>query len=370
MIAGEATQEELVYLDDLIKNNPEWKTSMENVQELWNSKPRNNGFHNHQKNEDAYLAHINRLKEKVSDFEAEEVIAFDDHFVLQDTRKPFYKRVSTYVLATAAVLMGFIAFSFWGNNTNKAADKIVSATDANEINVGKGSRSKIQLPDGSSVWINSGSKLTYGKTFTGNTREIKLDGEAYFEVVRDPEHPFIVHTSGIDIKVLGTAFNVKAYDVEPTIEATLVHGSIEVIKKDQQNGSKIMLKPHEKLIFSKYTEPDKRDQRANVVVTSRDTDASFIMIKALRKNIADTDIVETAWVYNKLVFEDERFEDLAQRMEKWFNVKIIIGNDKLKNSKVTGTFINETIEQAMRELQFLLPFNYSMKGNEIMITRK
>jgi ferric-dicitrate binding protein FerR (iron transport regulator) len=92
--------------------------------------------------------------------------------------------------------------------------------------------------------VNSGSKLTYEGNFKGNLREVRLDGEAYFDVVKDALHPFIVHTSGIDIKVLGTAFNVKAYKVDRTIEATLIHGSIEVINQNQPGAPKIMLKPH------------------------------------------------------------------------------------------------------------------------------
>ncbi|MBK6633014.1 MAG: FecR family protein [Chitinophagaceae bacterium] len=194
-----------------------------------------------------------------------------------------------------------------------------------------------------------------------------MDGEAYFDVVKDPSRPFIVHTTGIDIKVLGTAFNVKAYKMEPVIEATLIHGSIEVINKNRPGSPGVMLKPHEKLVYNKYPVTDQRDQRADIVVP--ESDAYSITIKPLNNNIADSDIVETAWVYNKLVFEDERFETLALKMERWYNIKISFENEKLKDYRISGSFVNETPEEAFKELQFLVPFRYSVKNNEVKITK-
>lgn len=379
-IAGEASLEELEYLEKLMSNNPEWKDTLESLEQLWNSKPEpidlsHDSLSPNPRSEDSYLAHVNRLKETVSDFADEPAVLNGDHYVLETEEKPLFRRISTKILIGALLVAGVLfSYSYFysagsAKENTLASDRSIK-TAANEIIVSKGSRSKIQLPDGSQVWINSGSKLTYPKTFADNKRELTLDGEAYFEVVRDTAHPFVVHTSGIDIKVLGTAFNVKAYNAEPVIEATLVHGSIEVVKKDQQNnGSMIMLKPHEKLIFYRYAEPDKRDQRANVTVTEP-ADNSSITIKPISKNIADTDIVETAWVYNKLIFEDEKFEDLAGRMEKWYNVKITIEDSKLKNNKITGSFINETIDEALKELQFLVPFRYAIEANEVKIFRK
>jgi ferric-dicitrate binding protein FerR (iron transport regulator) len=236
----------------------------------------------------------------------------------------------------------------------------------NEISINCGSRSKIVLPDGSQVWINSGSKLTYNESFKGTTRDVQLDGEAYFDVVKDAAHPFIVHTSGIDIKVLGTAFNVKAYKAEPTIEATLIRGFIEVLNHSQPGASNIMLKPHEKLVYNKYSDGIKEIQ---AIIKPADSPFS-ISIEALRKNIPDSNILETAWVYNKLIFEEERFEDLAIKMERWYNVNINIEDEKLKYYKMSGSFVNETAEEAIKILQFLVPFKYSIKNSEIKIMKK
>ncbi len=366
-IAGEATADELELLQKLISCNPEWETIMENLQELWNSKPPMANTDKLQKSEDAYLVHINRLKEKTPDFKVNNKMDENEVELYSiPVKKPFYKRWITYATVAAffvSIIMLYPVVADRGKNK-----EITSLRPVNEITINPGSRTKIQLPDGSQVWVNSGSNLTYDGNFKGSTREVQLDGEAYFDVVKDASRPFIVHTSGIDIKVLGTAFNVKAYKIEPTIEATLIHGSIEVINKNRPGTPKVMLKPHEKLVYNKYPVSDPRDQRADIIIT--EPAAYSITIKPLDKNIADSNIVETAWVYNKLSFEEERLEDLVLKMERWFNIKIIIENEKMKNYRISGSFVNETAEEALKELQFLVPFRYSIKNNEVRIIKK
>ena len=366
-IAGEATGEELEELQQLISDNPEWETTMENLRELWSSKPIIADTDKKQKNEDAYLVHINRLKEMAADFKENTGLAVHE-FEINSTavKSPFYKSWITY--AAAAVFIVAIIFLYpLIAETGKTNEVISPIRPFNEITINPGSRTKVQLPDGSQVWVNSGSHLTYEGNFKGNTREVQLDGEAYFDVVKDASRPFIVHTSGIDIKVLGTVFNVKAYKTEASIEATLIHGSIEVINKSQPGSAMIMLKPHEKLVYNKYVIKDIKNQMADIKPAA---DSFSIIIKPLGKNIADNDIVETAWVYNKLIFEDERFADLALKMERWYNVKISIEYEKLKNYRISGSFVNETAEEALKELQLLVPFSYSIKNNEVKIIKK
>jgi len=367
-IAGEASPAELELLEEMIMRNSEWKATAETLQELWNSEPVKPVAENTQKKEDAYLLHISRLKETVNDFESATEMTpgmeMEEAQVIS-IRKPFYKNWITYVAAAAAIVLVIMIYPL-ASSKEKVQD-IAAIKPLNEITVNPGSRTKMQLPDGSQVWVNSGSKLTYDGNFNGATREVQLDGEAFFEVVKDAAHPFIVHTSGIDIKVLGTAFDVKAYNSEPTIEATLIHGSIEVINKSQPGTPKIMLKPHEKLVFNKFAIPDVKDQRADI---KTNPDAYSYNIKPLRENIADTSIAETAWVYNKLRFEDEKFSDVALKMGRWYNLKISIENEKLSNFRMSGSFVNETVEEALRDLQFLVPFNYSIKNNEIKILKK
>lgn len=366
-ITGEATAEELALLKEMILDNPEWRSVMENLTELWNSKPVMADSGRQQKNEDAYLVHISRLKERVPDFKENKALA-ENVVEMQavPVKKPFYKRWVMYATAAAFITGIILLYPVVADHGKKT--EAASVSPVNEIIINPGSRTKIHLPDGSQVWVNSGSSLTYEDNFNGSTREVHLDGEAYFDVIKDASRPFVVHTTGIDIKVLGTAFNVKAYKIEPTIEATLIHGSIEVINKNRPGTPKVMLKPHEKLVYNKYPAANPRDQRADIAAP--ESDAYSITIKPLNNNITDMDIVETAWVYNKLVFEDERFEALALKMERWYNLKISFENEKLKDYRVSGSFVNETPEAALKALQFLVPFRYSIRNNEVKITKK
>jgi transmembrane sensor len=367
-LTGEATAAELELLEQLTSSNPEWKSIMENMVELWHSKPvAEKPAHNHIA-EDAYLVHINRLKEKAPDFKI--YCLFPENNMNAEAvvlKKPFYKHWITYACATIVVIVVSLYPVLSGSDTRP--ETAATKNPANEISISPGSRTKILLPDGSQVWINSGSKLTYNESFKGGTRDVQLDGEAYFDVVKDAAHPFIVHTSGIDIKVLGTAFNVKAYKTEPVVEATLIHGSIEVINQHRPGAPGVMLKPHEKLIYKKYPIADGRDQRADVSIAV-EPDSYSITIKPLSKNIADTEIPETAWVYNKLSFEDERFEDLALKMERWYDLKIEFENERLKDQRLSGSFVNETAEQALNTLKFLVPFKYTIKNKEVKIMKK
>jgi transmembrane sensor len=360
-LAGEATAAELDELREMLSANPEWAANLENLSEFWASAPVQSRAAE-QRAEDAYLAHINRLKGRVADFEAP---AAGYGLPYEAPRKPLYKKWGVYALAAAALVAVALLVPF---GERPAANGGPASKPANEISISKGSRTKIVLPDGSSVWVNAGSKLAYG-TFDANGREVHLDGEAYFDVAKDPARPFTVHTAGIDIKVLGTAFNVKAYTVDPTIEATLIHGSIEVTDKTQPGAPKIMLKPRQKLVFTKALAAGGK-QPAQTAYRPDTEATSPITIKPLAKKMSDTAIVETAWIYNKLVFEDERFADLAVRLERWYNIKITIENERLKQLRISGSFVNETAEEAVKVLQLLAPFNYTINKNEIKIMGK
>ena len=366
----EANASEINDFQQLMEKNDDWKDTFNNLEELWGSKEDHSI--NTSSTEEAYLLHLGALKDQVKDFEENTEFSIQpaEDFQLYPVKKSWYQRWQSYAAVGIFLVIGTLSFRFYAQNDNNAS---YSQKAVNEINVNRGAKTSLQLPDGSHVWVNSDSKLSYPESFQGGVREVFLEGEAYFDVVKDPAHPFIVHTSGIDVKVLGTAFNVKAYNAEPTIEATLVHGMIEVTKKNQPNASKVILKPHEKLIFNKFAgEESKMDSRLILSNASAQKNISkpAIIITPLLKNIADTAIIETSWVYNRLSFEDENLEDLAVRMERWFNVKIIINNEKIRSNKLTGSFQDETIEEALKELQYLVSFSYKISGKEVMINKK
>ena len=154
---GEATASELELLDELTSTNPEWKSIMENMVELWHSKPLEKPTHNH-KAEDAYLVHINRLKGKAPDFKTYSVSREYD-IDAEPGKKPFYKNWIIYACAAVVVIVASVYPVL--NSKDGRLEATAIKNPANEVSINRGSHTKIVLPDGSQVWINSGSKLTY-----------------------------------------------------------------------------------------------------------------------------------------------------------------------------------------------------------------
>jgi len=240
-----------------------------------------------------------------------------------------------------------------------------------EVLARAGTRTKLLLPDGTQVWLNSNSKLTYTEDFNTSFREVGLEGEAYFDVVKDKQRPFIVHVSDLDVKVLGTAFTVKSYPQDETVEATLLKGAIEVSRKGHPNTPRILLKPDEKLVFSKRP-PIMPAAGSTPLADSRTAQPPppDISVNTISVNLPDSDKVETAWLYNRLVFNGDTFKELAEKMERWYNVKISFKEEALYKYRFGGAFANETVEEALNALQLTTKFSYKISGNEIELYAK
>jgi ferric-dicitrate binding protein FerR (iron transport regulator) len=270
--------------------------------------------------------------------------------------------IAKWSLAIAAVLIGLVLsfqFGLPGMQTNPT-DKF----KYNEIVAKRGTKSKLILPDGTQVWLNSESKLSYGASFNDSIREVTLEGEAYFDVVKDKNRPFIVKTSAISIRVLGTAFNVKSYNQDPTIETTLVRGLIEVQKNNEPSASKIILRPNEKLVYNK-PEALNANQQSGIPIDNKQ--AQLIFISPISKYIPDSARVETSWVYGRLIFDGDTFAELAEKMERWYNIKITIKNQHLAANRFGGVFENENVEEALKALQLIAMFKYTIHDSEIII---
>lgn len=248
-------------------------------------------------------------------------------------------------IAASLIITLSIGFLFFKNVIHNA-DKL------NIISTQNGSKSKVQMPDGTEVWLNGGSKITYNDQYGINTRTVTLIGEAYFDVKHDSKHPFIILTKNLTLKVLGTAFNVKAYDTESESEATLIRGSLEVSFPTRPN-EKIVLKPKEKVSFVdnnfniKPSEVVKTEQQKPMI--------SLTKVDYLPKEKL---IEEIAWTDNRLIFRSKEFKELALDLERWYNVKIEIQNNKIKDKKFTGIFKNETVLEALDALRQTYSFSY------------
>lgn len=187
------------------------------------------------------------------------------------------------------------------------------------------------------------------------------------------EKPFIIHTSTIDIKVLGTVFNVKAYPQDNRTETSLIRGRVEVTIKSRPN-DKIILTPNEKLVVenNEVVEREKKETKvAKEETISPNSMFPLMSIDKLKYSVVDSSLAETSWINNKLIFRDESFEDLAVQMERWYNVSIEIKDPALRQKKLNGIFETETIDEALGELKEMIPipFKYDHTGNKIIIHR-
>jgi transmembrane sensor len=244
--------------------------------------------------------------------------------------------------------------------------KDFTLTSLQQKNTPSRTKSKIFLSDGSVVTLNSETTLKYPPSFKGLTREVYLTGEAFFDVAKDHQHPFIVHAGNMSIKVLGTAFNVKSYKNDIASETTLIRGAIEVTLTDRPS-DRIILKPNEKLIL-KSTTFKKHISRANLTAQTPDSaKTSYALTNLTYLKANDTTIVETSWVNNRLIFKDEDFTEIANKMERWYGVKIKFKNQDAKEYHFTGVFEKETVTQALKALQLIEPFSYKYKNETVYI---
>jgi len=248
----------------------------------------------------------------------------------------------------------------------------------NQIITTKGQKSQIILSDGTKVWLNSETTLKYPSAFNEMKREVFLEGEAFFEVQeKGNKTSFIVKTSGIDIKVLGTCFNVMAYPDEETIETTVVKGSVCIIRKGLKPSSdqNIILKPNQKVTLLK--------KGSRVVLSEIETEKPTL-IKSTKtiQPISPTekeqilvspkvDIeLHTAWKDDRLIFHSETFENIAYKLERWYDVKIHVRNEELKKYRYTGKFVHkETLNQVLEILNLTTPINYTFKQNDLYIDK-
>lgn len=235
----------------------------------------------------------------------------------------------------------------------------------NEIKTDLGTKTTIKLPDGSVAVLNAGSSLSYNKDFGINSREIRLTGEAYFDIRKNPEMPLAVHAGTVDIWVKGTTFNVKAYPKDSIIEAALFTGIIELVsRKDPER--KILLRPNEKIVISRS--PVEKELNPSTAITTP-VNEEIVSLGRIKPDPVDSSYTEIAWLQNKLVFHSEPFSLIARDMERRYNVSIRFLDAAVGELKFTGSFTNENLVEALDALKSIVPFNYTIENKTVLIRK-
>lgn len=211
----------------------------------------------------------------------------------------------------------------------------------------KGVKASIELPDGSKVWLNSDSRIEYPKEFEGKTREVILEGEAYFEVVKNPHQPMMIKTGkDFSVEVLGTKLSVKSYHNDSAASAILYHGAITLhyIEKDGNNRVEkaLDLKPNEICILQNGS--------------------------SVAKILSEKKVNEMrAWREGELIFDETPMDEVIKMLERWHGTKFIIENDAIYQYTLSASFESESIVQVMEMIKLCIPVHYSVNKNIVKI---
>jgi len=211
----------------------------------------------------------------------------------------------------------------------------------------RGQKSQIVLSDGTKVWLNSDTKIKYPGKFSKNERDVYLEGEAFFEVTKNAHKPFVVHTSGLNVKVLGTKFDVKAYPDEDNIEASLFEGKIDLLMNNPKtsNVDEKEVKPGQSFVYSKY----------NYELTANNFPADEI----------------NGWTNNQLIFKDDSFSNLVRKVERWYDVKVVYDEKQFNDRRLTvELYEGERLDRLMEIISLALSVDYKYEKGIIVLTPK
>jgi Fe2+-dicitrate sensor, membrane component len=266
-----------------------------------------------------------------------------------------------------SLLIGAVAITFFqkyhsGTSDNKAQ---------NIVNVPLGSKSEITLPDGSEVYLNAGSKLSYTMNYGKKLREVRLVGEGYFKVAKQADKPFIVNTSGASIRAVGTEFNVKAYPEENIIETILVKGSVVVSKttskeyvSDFGDKESVVLTQGQKAQIFKEQKVARNNAVTNGEINHSESGKVSHSINVKKSNTE----VETSWKDPNWVIQSADLNDLFVLFERRFNVTIISKSGELSRYHFSGIIQNETLEQVLSIVSLTIPISYSIDKGRVEVT--
>ncbi|UZR98472.1 FecR family protein [Chondrinema litorale] len=208
--------------------------------------------------------------------------------------------------------------------------------------VSKGKKLALSLSDGSKIKLNAESKLIFPEKFTGNNREVFLKGEAYFEIAKNPEKPFVINSGDLVITVLGTSFNVNSYEGNNNVQVAVSSGKVAVrLNEKQWKDNTTFLTKNQVLTFDKKT-------------------------NSIKSEIKDvTDLI--AWKDKTLIFEDATLEIIKKKLERWYDVEIEIKVEEEKQRKFNGRYTNPTLKQVLEGICYSSKLKYTIEGKKVLI---
>lgn len=279
-----------------------------------------------------------------------------------------FKRAIIYGLSMAAVsVVAFFVGSFYSGSSDSGRHEQVVAVTFSEITAPYGSKSDIILPDSSHVILNAGSTIRYRSDFNTNNRDIDLTGEAYFKVAKNASLPLIVTAGNLNVKAIGTEFNIKAYHDESFIETTLIEGKVEISQLGDsiETGQVIDLNPNQKAIYIKESDSYKLEkvQDLNSPVAEP--------VKTIYDNILISPKVDinqvVAWTKGKLIIKGESLDNLCIELQRKYDVSFVLGDEEISKYRFTGVLLDETLEQVLNVIKLTAPIAYRLEGKTVIL---
>jgi len=251
-------------------------------------------------------------------------------------REDYKKTLRVKLLKYAAILLLVVGIS--GSTGYFISRSTIPSSEYAGIIVPKGERSKVVLPDGSTVQLNGGSQLKFSPAFRSGTRTVLLEGEAFFEIASDKFHPFLVNTGNLQIEVLGTSFNVSSYPDDEAITTFLEEGQVKVHIDGRED---LFLKPSEALRFEKST---------GKVFSQAVSDRRF-----------------SDWTKGILNIKGETIEELARKLERRFDIQILFGDDEVREHTYSGSIKDENLDTVLEALRFASSLKYEKHEKTVTI---
>ena len=342
-LIGEAAESEMIQVQEWLKLSQENRQLFAQYKKIWT------GSRVFAVYDPVKLAHDRKTVDlKISNLEMQERIMKAN------------KRIKVLAYAASiALLVGLTSLLYFLRQEKVTQPEQLITGGA--IEVPYGSKSLMTLPDGSKVWINAGSKISYHSDFGMNSRTVCLTGEAYFDVVKMDDKPFLVNTDIITVKVYGTSFNVKAYKDDDLVETMLDHGAITIIRNDTPD-QEISVEPKQKITILR--------DKSKIPLSGSPVSPSITAALPVKKmEIQDVKSVEliTAWKDNRLIFDEEPLGSLAKQLERRYNVQIRFSNEKIKSIRYTAALKEIPIDQVLEAISLSAPISYRIKGTEVTL---
>jgi ferric-dicitrate binding protein FerR (iron transport regulator) len=323
-LSGENTQDEKTEVENWIHSDPENKQQIEKLKKAWAAERAR--FQNWD---------TKRLWAKIAAEAGIDVISDDNGKILLLTGRVFSSRL----LKIAAVLLLTVSLPYF---YIKVLDPVVQGTffqNMVEITVAAGEQETILLPDGSKVVLDSGSKFSYPEKLKGNTREVFLQGEGYFEVAHNPDRPFVVRANDAVVKVLGTKFNVRAWDDNGEVRVAVAEGSVSLRSREVSENEAVVLTEGQLSILIPNVNP---------------LSPVYVDINKL-----------LGWQNREIMFENAPLHEILSQLTRWYKLDFKLADQKVLQERLTIHIENKPVDDILELIGTLIGLNYELKGNTV-----